>query len=368
MPKIPRYSYDQACSFTFSTFPSHPFIVYDFPQKARNDLSHEELKKLFSKTPFWIFVDKHENNQENSNDNEKDTKGNTNHSNTVKRAKPQIHPLMRTNVPIGTEPKAWDFFIYGGDYVDAFFSGDTSLPNIFQQNIEGEARDAYQIPECMEKQNILCQAKKEAREGSLCLVLSPSKAYTGLHWDSYGFGGWMYLTKGVKRWELVDPMNLMALYDPHTQKLWDNRSHPHPNSEYAKFLDTIPKYEGTLSDHELLFFPGGWAHRVFTDELSYGCGGSVLKTCDTINSVNIYSLEKALNCDAREEFDYFSDILVTGFIEIDKERKNKTGKLREFKGNNKEEKKEETKQEVKNHDDIVTKVNQTQKNEKKKSD
>jgi len=171
----------------------------------------------------------------------------------------------------------------------------------------------------------------------------------------------MYLAKGIKRWELIDPMHLMALYDPLTQKLWDNRSHPHPDPVYAKILDQIPKYEGTLSNHELLFFPGGWAHRVFTDELSYGCGGSVMKPCDALNSVNIYSLEKALNCDAKQEFNYLEDVLISGFVKMEKDKKNK-GDPKEEEKPGQEEKKEEEEKKV---DESV--VRKTSKNQKKHS-
>ena len=105
------------------------------------------------------------------------------------------------------------------------------------------------------------------------VVLTPAGRFSPLHLDSYGMQGWMALAAGRKTWELLSPADTPGAWLPAEKRFFDGRT---DDPARVPALASATAYTATLAAGELLFFPGGWAHQVDTDEASHGFGGSLL--------------------------------------------------------------------------------------------
>ncbi|MFN8522126.1 MAG: cupin-like domain-containing protein [Chloroflexota bacterium] len=165
------------------------------------------------------------------------------------------------------------------DFFAGFAAGDTRY-NVVDHPVEDSPfGESFRIPWFLDANWL----SDEPRLGEKCLVATAAGSYTPLHVDSYGFSGWMYLMTGCKEWQFFPPRCRGALYDPLFKDYYDPRG-----AEYAGALvshaDRFPlaslvqreALSYTLRPGELVLFPGGWMHRVYTPESSLGVGGNVL--------------------------------------------------------------------------------------------
>lgn len=110
------------------------------------------------------------------------------------------------------------------------------------------------------------------------LVLSPKGAYTKFHVDEIAGnnsgGGWMYLSKGWKVWNLMDLKDAFEnLYVKETKSLNDL---PIDDLLYINNFACWGKiYNGEIFGGDFIYFPPGMAHRVKTYAKSIGLGGYI---------------------------------------------------------------------------------------------
>lgn len=131
------------------------------------------------------------------------------------------------------------------------------------------------IPPVIECGNLLPIARG-TRHYQKSLVLTQRGTFTRTHSDSGGLGGWMFLFAGSKTWHLWDRIWFPLLYDVVAETCFDDAAHPHPDAQYRQILENLPRWEASIGAGELLWFPEGWPHRVWTTEDAYGYGGSTL--------------------------------------------------------------------------------------------
>lgn len=132
----------------------------------------------------------------------------------------------------------------------------------------------------------------------LNITVSGANNWTPLHTDNNGMQGWMWLAYGKKEWQLFSPEQCQLLFDPMFKKFLDERkndpryanigysmgmSSKGPSTANGKrqggrwpYAHLASGLEGVARGGDLLWFPPGWAHQVFTPEESFGIGGSVL--------------------------------------------------------------------------------------------
>ncbi len=118
------------------------------------------------------------------------------------------------------------------------------------------------------------------------LVLSAPGAYTPMHLDSYGFGGWMYLIEGEKHWELAHADDAL--------RLWDEAASDYKDPRAGNWPEDVFTWVGTLKTGELMISPPGFVHRVETSVRSTGFGGSYLPAGQVARSVKVWRMEQAL--------------------------------------------------------------------------
>jgi len=118
-------------------------------------------------------------------------------------------------------------------------------------------------------------AKHGITPDSLMLVLSKRHNYTPFHIDmAYDGGGWMFLSKGKKVWNMIDfskAHHLMA----------NNRVRDLPMDQLLYEKEHFlwgHIYQAWMEAGDFLYFPPGMIHRVNTYEASIGLGGYA--TCD----------------------------------------------------------------------------------------
>ena len=118
------------------------------------------------------------------------------------------------------------------------------------------------------------------------VVLTAAGAYTPMHVDSYGCGGWMYLISGEKHWELVDASEAARLWDPHKGDWADPRANGWPAD--------VPSWTATLRAGEMMICPPGFVHRVATPSRCVGFGGAYLTAAHSRRALAIWRREQDL--------------------------------------------------------------------------
>lgn len=140
------------------------------------------------------------------------------------------------------------------------------------------------------------------------VVMTAPGAYTPMHVDSYGCGGWMYLISGQKYWELAHAEHAAALWDPATEDYADPRT--------GNWPDGLPTWTTTLCAGEMMVCPPGFVHRVATPERCVGFGGAYLPPGHVARGVEVWRREQALG--QAGDLD-FADVLRTVAAHADAE-------------------------------------------------
>ena len=148
-----------------------------------------------------------------------------------------------------------------------------------------------------------------------CLVISQGGSYTRLHVDAWGMAGWMYLYHGRKRWHLWEPVFVPLLYDQINERYYDeDAGHAHPDPRCRALIEALPRWEGEIGPGELLWFPEGWAHRVWTTEDAFGFGGASLHYGRLDQALRSWLWEKRLGfADVFDYLDLLRDAAAHGF-------------------------------------------------------
>lgn len=117
-----------------------------------------------------------------------------------------------------------------------------------------------------------------------CVISTGSGNFSPIHTDPYGEQGWMYLVYGCKEWEFFHPRYIPLLFDV-TYKTFFNTRDDVP--EKFPFAHLAECYYGTMEGGDMLVFPPGWPHQVFTSKDSFGIGGAV---------VNDFLIDRQMRC------------------------------------------------------------------------
>jgi hypothetical protein len=170
-----------------------------------------------------------------------------------------------------------EYFELSSEEVARRFRAGTLGFNAVDSYIQSEAliRDTLTIPPVIARGNLLT-FPEHTRHYQRSLVITQNGTFTRTHSDSGGLGGWMFLFAGRKIWHLWDRVWFPLLYDVVAETCFDEFVHPHPDAEYRRILEHLPRWEASIGAGELLWFPEGWPHRVWTTEDAYGYGGSTL--------------------------------------------------------------------------------------------
>ena len=137
------------------------------------------------------------------------------------------------------------------------------------------ADETLTIPAPIRRGNLLL-CSEGTRHYRKSLVITQKDTYTRTHSDGSGLGGWMYLYAGRKTWHLWDRVWMPLLYDTVEETCFDDVAHPHRDPAYREVLAGLPRWEASIGGGDLIWFPEGWPHRVWTLEDSFGYGGSTL--------------------------------------------------------------------------------------------
>lgn len=140
----------------------------------------------------------------------------------------------------------------------------------------------FPVHAAFDANNVLLQDDR-TRHYRRSVVLSAPGAYTPMHVDGYGCGGWMYLIEGQKLWELVHPDQAMALWDAQKRDFRDA----------ALDVPETAVWTATLQAGELLICPPGFVHRVQTPVRCTGFGGAYLPRGQVPRALEVWHREQA---------------------------------------------------------------------------
>jgi hypothetical protein len=141
---------------------------------------------------------------------------------------------------------------------------------------EADPNEALTVPAVIDRGNLF-NCHPPAMPFRKSAVITQAGGFTRMHVDSYGMGGWMYLYAGRKAWHLWAPAHAPLFYNAVADWYFDAAAgDPHPDPDCRAALESLPRWEGEIGPGELLWFPGGWLHRVWTLADSFGFGGSSL--------------------------------------------------------------------------------------------
>lgn len=174
-----------------------------------------------------------------------------------------------------------------GDFVDAW-SADDADPglNVVDVYLPDARFDAiFPVHPALDAVNLL-NADPRTAHYRRSVVLTAPGAYTPMHVDSYGCGGWMYLISGEKHWELV--------HAEHAAGLWDANTTDYADPRAGNWPDNVPTWTATLSAGEMMICPPGFVHRVATPVRCVGFGGAFLPTGHVARGVEVWRREQAL--------------------------------------------------------------------------
>jgi len=147
-----------------------------------------------------------------------------------------------------------------------FISGHLNY-NFFDAHVDSHAMmdDRWLLEAC-------CRLGKY-QKNILTWIWTPNQKVTGFHQDPpyNGCGGWMRLSKGIKKWWFFSPKSLEKL-DLKVSEA-NTMTHTEIMALARERLVNLDLYYGVLKGGDLIWFPKSWVHRVETAEPSYGLGG-----------------------------------------------------------------------------------------------
>jgi hypothetical protein len=168
--------------------------------------------------------------------------------------------------------------------------------------------DRLTIPPFIDHDNLL-NGVGETRYYRKCLVVTQRGAYTAVHCDPGAMAGWMYLFEGRKTWHFWDAVYAPLFYDIARETFYDRDKRPHPDAAYQALLDGLPMWEGVIGPGDVMYFPPGWTHCVWTHADSFGFGGMSLHASQLPASVDIYLREKRMAYPDPFDYPAFLDAL-----------------------------------------------------------
>ncbi len=185
------------------------------------------------------------------------------------------------------------------DFVDAWSApdADPGLNVVDVYLLEPRFEAVFPVHPAMDTANLLNRDERTAHYRRSVVLTAPG-AYTPMHVDGYGCGGWMYLIEGEKHWEIVE-----ADRGP---GLWDARTHDYADPRTGNWPAGVPSWTATLRGGEMMIFPPGFVHRVATPKRCIGFGGNFLTAGLVQTGVDVWRREIAEN--QAGELD-FADIL-----------------------------------------------------------
>ena len=142
----------------------------------------------------------------------------------------------------------------------------------------------FPVPPAFDQNNALLADPRTAHYRRSVVLTAPG-AYTPMHVDSYGAGGWMYLIEGEKYWELA-----------HTDAgpgLWDAQKLDYADPKAGTWPETVPTWTTTLRAGELMVCPPGFVHRVETPVRCTGFGGAYIPAGQIARALDVWAIEKA---------------------------------------------------------------------------
>ncbi len=174
------------------------------------------------------------------------------------------------------------------DFVDAWAApnADPGL-NVVDVYLQDRRFDAvFPVHPAMDAANLLNRDARTAHYRRSVVLTAPG-AYTPMHVDSYGCGGWMYLIEGEKHWELAHADLALGLWDAATGDYADPRT--------GNWPDGVPTWTTTLRAGEMMICPPGFVHRVATPVRCVGFGGAFLPEGQVARGVEVWRREQALD-------------------------------------------------------------------------
>jgi hypothetical protein len=181
--------------------------------------------------------------------------------------------------------EAWQEWTSGA-FVDAWASpqADPTL-NVVDVYLQDPRFDAvFPVHPAMDAVNLLNRDARTAHYRRSVVLTAPG-AYTPMHVDSYGCGGWMYLIEGEKHWELVD-----AERGP---DLWDKATNDYADPRAGNWPAGVPTWTATLRGGEMMVCPPGYVHRVATPSRCLGFGGAFISPGQIKTGVDVWRRELA---------------------------------------------------------------------------
>ena len=114
----------------------------------------------------------------------------------------------------------------------------------------------------------------ELKKYGVGLTMCTDNTYTPFHIDSVssklGGGGWVYLNKGCKQWNLIEFFDAVNnIYNSKDKCMIDINIHNILLQEDISYK----VYQGTINSGDFIYFPPGWAHQITTTEKSIGLNG-----------------------------------------------------------------------------------------------
>lgn len=173
------------------------------------------------------------------------------------------------------------------DFIDAFSApnADPGL-NVVDVYLQDPRFDAvFPVHPAIDAANLLTADERTAHYRRSVVLTAPG-AYTPMHVDSYGLGGWMYLISGEKHWELVDAA--------HGAGLWDKAAMDYADPRAGNWPPATPTWTATLRSGEMMICPPGFVHRVTTPVRSVGFGGAYVPAGQVAVSVEVWRREQTL--------------------------------------------------------------------------
>ncbi len=174
-----------------------------------------------------------------------------------------------------------------GDFLDAWAAPDADPGlNVVDVYLQDPRFDAvFPVHPALDAANLLNRDARTAHYRRSVVLTAPG-AYTPMHVDSYGCGGWMYLIEGEKHWELAHAAHGPGLWDAQTEDYADPRS--------GNWPDGVPTWTATLRAGEMMICPPGFVHRVATPVRCVGFGGAFLPEGHIGRGVEVWRREQTL--------------------------------------------------------------------------
>lgn len=181
---------------------------------------------------------------------------------------------------------------YGSEYNEHYISSvdlyDSFKNGTLQYNIVDSANENYELIPTEMTQHIYTD-KPQNMECAVAYVLTNKITLTKFHLDQYD--GWMYLVDGKKLWWMIcgDDVDYLESNGYHLDIVM------HMNfDELINILDGYlanKMFVGLCQKEDFIYFPFGYAHRVYTFEPSIGVSG----TTDETRSHKLYVSHNYLN-------------------------------------------------------------------------